>query len=232
MNFSLFKSRKRGVLTAVADVVSGTGTRADVARGCDAALRPRGKAMGGQREAQVAHRAQTRGRRPRVSTWVHADACEGRHVAGKVSNWRAHEYSGPWLGSGVVTQMRYGTPLFKLTRHYISFRVGLCPTHFLPFASDVATSRASILIALRRSRGPESSNHHIKHVRYISVIMEELEYSPQNELNRYLGERWARCEGVMGNLSLYVAREPPSTNLATVLAFLQNCLDSFLDFTP
>ena len=64
------------------------------------------------------------------------------------------------------------------------------------------------------------------------MIMEELEYSPQNELNRYLGERWARCEGVMGNLSLYVAREPPSTNLATVLAFLQNCLDSFLDFTP
>ena len=27
-----------------------------------------------------------------------------------------------------------------------------------------------------------------------------------------------RSEGVMGNLSLYVAREPPSTSLATVLA--------------
>ena len=27
-----------------------------------------------------------------------------------------------------------------------------------------------------------------------------------------------KSEGVMGNLSLYVAREPPSTSLATVLA--------------
>ena len=46
-------------------------------RGWDAALRPRGKAAGGPHKAQVAHRARTRGRRPRV----HADAREGRHVA-------------------------------------------------------------------------------------------------------------------------------------------------------
>ena len=45
------------------------------------ALRPRGRAAGGLREAQVAHRAQTRGRRSCVSTWVHVDAREGRHVA-------------------------------------------------------------------------------------------------------------------------------------------------------
>ena len=50
-------------------------------RGCDAALRPRGRAAGGPREAQVAHKARTRGRRPHGSTRVHADACEGRHVA-------------------------------------------------------------------------------------------------------------------------------------------------------
>ena len=42
--------------------------------GCDGALRPRGRAAGGPREAHVAHMAQTRtrGRRPRVSTRVHA----------------------------------------------------------------------------------------------------------------------------------------------------------------
>ena len=44
-------------------------------RGCDAALRPRGRAAGGPREAQVALRP--RGRRPRVSTWVHPDARVG-----------------------------------------------------------------------------------------------------------------------------------------------------------
>ena len=54
-------------------------------RGCDAALRPRGRAAGGPRESQVAHRAQTRGKRPRVSTRVHADARVGHHVAGEGS---------------------------------------------------------------------------------------------------------------------------------------------------
>ena len=54
--------------------------RAGPPRGCDAALRPRGRAAGGPREAQVAHMARTCGKRPRVSTRVHADAREGRHV--------------------------------------------------------------------------------------------------------------------------------------------------------
>ena len=69
--------------------------RAEPPRGCDAALRPRGRAVGGPREAQVAHRARTRGRRPHVSAWVHADAREGRHVAGKVGGWRAHRIVRP-----------------------------------------------------------------------------------------------------------------------------------------
>ena len=56
--------------------------RAGPPRGCDVALRPRGRAVGGPREAQVAHRARTRGRRPHVSARVHADARVGRHVAG------------------------------------------------------------------------------------------------------------------------------------------------------
>ena len=56
-------------------------------RGCDAALRPRGRAASGPREAQVAHRARTRGRMPRVSMRDHADARVGRHMAG----WSACE---------------------------------------------------------------------------------------------------------------------------------------------
>ena len=45
------------------------------------ALWPRGRAAGGPREAQVAHKARTRGKRPRVSTRDHADARVGRHMA-------------------------------------------------------------------------------------------------------------------------------------------------------
>ena len=45
MNFSLFKLRKRGVLTAGADVASGTGARADVARGTTAQVRRDAEAM-------------------------------------------------------------------------------------------------------------------------------------------------------------------------------------------
>ena len=58
-------------------------------RGCDAVLRPRGKAMGGPHEAQVANRARKGGKRPRVSTQVHADAREGCHVACELA------YGGP-----------------------------------------------------------------------------------------------------------------------------------------
>ena len=64
-------------------------------RGCDAVLRPRGRAVGGPREAQVAHKARTCGRRPRVFTRVHADAHEGCHVECKVARWRAHGLVGP-----------------------------------------------------------------------------------------------------------------------------------------
>ena len=81
-------------------------------RGCDVALRPRGRAAGGPREAQAAHRAHTRGRRPRVSTQVHADARVWRHVAMGVGIWRAHELDGPCKKFGAVTQMRYHAPIF------------------------------------------------------------------------------------------------------------------------
>ena len=96
MNFSLFKSRKRGELTAGDDVRTGPGSEltwhAGPARGCDVALRPCGKATAGPHEAQV---APTRGKRPHGR--VHLGSREGRHVASKDGRWRAHEYGGPWL---------------------------------------------------------------------------------------------------------------------------------------
>ena len=53
--------------------------RAGPLRGCDAVLRPRGRAARGPREAKEAHKAQTRGRRPRVSTRPRGRPC-GRHL--------------------------------------------------------------------------------------------------------------------------------------------------------
>ena len=59
-------------------------------RGCDAALRPRGRAVGGPCEAQVAHRTRTRGRRPRERPCGAPRGKGGRHMEGP---W----VSGPWL---------------------------------------------------------------------------------------------------------------------------------------
>ena len=95
--------------------------RAGPPRGCNVALRPRGRGTGGPREVQVAHRARTHGRRRRMSTRVHADARE-------------------------VVQMLYRTPLFNLTYRYIFFRLGLCPKRFLPFAGDVDAWQALDLV--------------------------------------------------------------------------------------
>ena len=60
------------------------------------ALRPRGRAAGGPRKAQVAHRERTRGRRRRVSTrtpvwgatWQVGRQMEGPRVSGpRLGNW-------------------------------------------------------------------------------------------------------------------------------------------------
>ena len=47
---------------------------------------------------------------------------------------------------GAVTPKRYTAPLFKLDFLHILFRVGLCPTRFLPFAGDVDAWQASNLV--------------------------------------------------------------------------------------
>ena len=64
--------------------------RAGPPRGCDVSLRPCDRAAGGSREAQVTHRARTRGRRPHVSTrtavwgatWQWGRQLEGPRVSG------------------------------------------------------------------------------------------------------------------------------------------------------
>ena len=93
---------------------------------CDAALRPRGIAAGGPREAQEAHRARTCGRRPRVSTRP-ADARVGRHMAGGVSIWRAHRLVGPCKFTGAVTQMLTAPLHYICASAIYFFRVGLYP---------------------------------------------------------------------------------------------------------
>ena len=89
MNISLFKSQNKGftypqMLTWRARPAGELTWHAGPLHGCDVALRPRGRAAGGPHEAHVAHRARTRGRRPRVSTRVHVGARVGRHVTGGV----------------------------------------------------------------------------------------------------------------------------------------------------
>ena len=92
--FSFTKIAKKGiyylqVMTRRAGPGGELAWRAGPMSGCDVALRPRGRATAGPREAQV---ALTRGRRPRRQ--VHAGARVGRRVAGEVGSRRAHEYSG------------------------------------------------------------------------------------------------------------------------------------------
>ena len=69
--------------------------RAGPPRRCDVALRPRGRAAGGPHEAHVVHRARTRGRRPRGSTWA--------PVWGTTWQMEGPRVSGPGYVLGAVT---------------------------------------------------------------------------------------------------------------------------------
>ena len=105
--------------------------RAGPPGGCDAALRPRGRAAGGPREVQEAHRARTRGRRPRMSTRPCGRPCGAPHGRG-VGIWRAHGLVGPGKIVGAVTRKRYTAPQFILNNLHSFLRVGHSPTRFLP----------------------------------------------------------------------------------------------------
>ena len=72
--------------------------RAGPHHGCDVALRPRGRAAHGPREAQV---ARTRGRRPRGSMWM---PVRGATWQGGVGCWRAQGLVGPGDRIGAVMQ--------------------------------------------------------------------------------------------------------------------------------
>ena len=99
--------------------------------GCDAALRPRGRVVGGPREVQEAHRARPRGKgatRPRGSTWAPLWGATWQ----RVGKWRAHGIVGPSKIVGAVTQMCYRTSIFKHVISKYFFRVGLC-SHTIHF---------------------------------------------------------------------------------------------------
>ena len=82
----------------------GTGWRADVACGTTALMRcgteatwqGSGWPAGGTGGAEGVDTWQEATR----STQVHVGARVGHHVADEVGSWRAHGYSGPWLGIG------------------------------------------------------------------------------------------------------------------------------------
>ena len=72
--------------------------RAGPPRRCNAALRPRSRAVGGPREAQVAHKARTCGKRPCVSTGPRRRPC------GAPRGRRGSAFGGPGKMIGGVMQ--------------------------------------------------------------------------------------------------------------------------------
>ena len=94
------------------------------------ALRPRGRAAGGPCEAQEAHRTQTRGRRPHVSTRPRGRPCGVPRGRWGVSIWRAHGILGPGKIVGAVTRKHYTAPIFILDFARFFFHVGLCSHTF------------------------------------------------------------------------------------------------------
>ena len=77
-------------------MVCGTARQADVARGTTARVRRGAEATWQSRGWPMRGAGGVQG----TNTWqeatrVHADAREGRHMARKVSRWRAHELVGP-----------------------------------------------------------------------------------------------------------------------------------------
>ena len=86
MTISLFQLQKSGLLTAGADVASRTARkltwRAGPPRGCDMALRPRGRAAGSPREAQVAQGTNTWHEATRVHVGPRERPCGAPHGRG------------------------------------------------------------------------------------------------------------------------------------------------------
>ena len=125
--------------------------RAGPAHGCDAALRPRGRAAHGPREAQEARVARTRGKRPR-GEW------RGRHLEGP-------RVSGPWLEVCGGNANALPRPSFYTHDSLFFIPCGTMFPRDLSCTGHLAKSRALEAIGGRRSRGPESTRSSLEHVR-------------------------------------------------------------------
>ena len=115
------------------------GTTAQMRRGAEATWQGCGwptRGAGGAQSADTWQEATRVHGSTRTPVW-------GATWQERVGIWRAHGLVGPSKKFGAVTQMRYHTPIFILTIIIYLFRVGLCPTHVLPFAGDVDAWRAS-----------------------------------------------------------------------------------------
>ena len=125
---------------------------------CDAALRPRGRAARGPREAQV---ARTRGMRPRGSTRMPVRGATwlsgGWHLEGP-------RVSGPWLGVWGGNANALPCPSLYTYNFFVFIPCGTMFPWNHSFAGDVAASRASNPIVRRRSCGPESTRSKSEHV--------------------------------------------------------------------
>ena len=100
--------------------------------GCDATLRPCGRAAGSHvRRRRRTGRWHVAGGNscPHGSTWAPVWGATWQGVG----RWRAHVSVGPSLVFGAVTQMRYRTPPFILVVSFILSRVGLCSHTVLTF---------------------------------------------------------------------------------------------------
>ena len=100
--------------------------------------------MAGPRVAHAGRRrrkARPRGEGPRDNAGPRGRSC-GHHVEGGFAYGGPTGIVGPGKNLGAVTQMRYHAPIFMHDKFFFFFRVGLCPTRYLPFAGDVAAYRA------------------------------------------------------------------------------------------
>ena len=133
-------------------------TRADVARGCDEALRPRGRTECGPREAQA---VRTRGRRPRGSTWTPM-----RGATWQSGGWHLEgpRVSGPWLGVWGGNANALPRPN-SYTHDLFSFiPCGTMSPRKHTFARHVVALQSSERIAEHRSHGLGSTRSSSRHV--------------------------------------------------------------------
>ena len=123
--------------------------RAGPPRGCDVALRPRDRAVGGPREAQGGAQGAATWQgatRPCGSTWAPMWGATWQ----RAGRWRAHGCSGPWLECwGGNANALPPSPIYTRRPQFI-FPCGTMSRLISYLAGHVALREASDLIAKRR----------------------------------------------------------------------------------